>query len=215
VAVLILPDREVEIDTVGLDVDGVVRETGYLAFHHCRLAITELGGIPPELDDFVHDWGGLLNTYFRSCGVTASDEEIRRVNGKYTSTHDIADPYHDVEDALTHLESLGVHTFALSGHGHPELKAWFEKHGLYDRFGHVQGNGGAKVEQLVTLRHTFSVLPARACYIGDWGQDMRAARAANFIPIGITRDLKTRHVLERNEAAIVIDHLHELATLIR
>lgn len=214
-AVLILPDRKIEIDTVGFDVDGVVRETGYLAFHHCRLAIAELGGIPPELDDFVHDWGGLLNTYFRKCGVTASDEEIERVNSKYVSTHDTADPYHDVEDALGHLERLGVRTFALSGHRQIELQTWFEKHGLHDRFGHVEGSGGGKVQQLITLRQKFSVLPARACYIGDWGQDMRAARQADFVPIGITRNLKTRHVLERNEAAIVIDHLHELATLIR
>lgn len=213
-AVLVLPDREVEIDTFGFDVDGVVRETGYLAFHHCRLAITELGGIPPELDDFVHDWGGLLNRYFRSCGVQASDEEIERVNAKYVATHDLADPYHDVGDALEHLEKLGVRTFALSGHRHSELQSWFEKHGLHDRFGHVEGSGGGKVEQLIILRQKFSTSPARACYVGDWGQDMRAARQADFVPIGITRNLNTRHVLERNGAAAVIDHLHELVELI-
>ncbi|HEY6019301.1 MAG TPA: HAD family hydrolase, partial [Candidatus Paceibacterota bacterium] len=130
-AILRLPKGEVPIDTVGFDVDGVLRDTGYLAFQHCRLAIAELGSIPPELDDFVHDWKGFLNTYFRSCGVKASDEEIHRVNAKYILTHDSADPFHDVEDTLAYLESLGVRTFALSGHGDTELQAWFAKHNLH------------------------------------------------------------------------------------
>jgi phosphoglycolate phosphatase-like HAD superfamily hydrolase len=211
-ATLILPTGKVSVDTVGFDVDGVLRDTGYLAFQHCRLAIAELGGIPPELDDFVHDWAGMLNTYFRACGVNASDDEIHRVNTKYISTHDIADPFHDVGDTLTYLESLGVRTFALSGHGHVELQAWFAKHGLHTRFDHVQGSGSDKVAHLVALRKQFS--STSACYLGDWGQDMRAARTAGMVPIGITRSLKTHDVLVRNGASVVIDHLYELAELI-
>ncbi len=213
-AVIQLPDRIAEIEVFGFDVDGVLRDTGFQAFINCQLAIKELDGTPPEFDAFVHNWRGLLIEYYRSCGVTASDDEIRRINTARIAEHDLVKPFEDVAEMLEHLESLGIRTFALSGHAPDKLQAWFVTHGLHLRFAHIRGDGREKIQHLSDLCEQMSVVPSAACYVGDWGQDMRAAKEVGLIPIGIMRTHDTREVLLRNGASLVVDHLSELTPLI-
>lgn len=213
-ATIMLPHAKVEVEAFGFDVDGVLRDTGYLAFQNCRLAIAELGGKPPEFEDFVHDWSGILVDYYRSQGVVASDEEIERVNQSYIAAHDFVLPFDDVMPMLTHLEAAGVRVFALSGHHTDQLREWFAEHGLHPKFAHIRGNGREKVAHLRELCVEMSVAPNTACYVGDWAQDVRAAKQVGMIPIGLTRLRNTRHVLMKNGASLVLDHLAELAPLI-
>jgi phosphoglycolate phosphatase-like HAD superfamily hydrolase len=214
VATLTLPDRAHSISVVGFDVDGVLRETAMEAYEHCCKAISILGGRPPEFADFVHGWSGHLIEYYRSCGVTASNEEIKRVNGGLIGLHDRIAPYEDVVPTLEYLAARGVRMFALSGHQHDPLHKWFEQHGLHVHFDHVQGDGKDKVEHLRALCARMRADTADACYIGDWGQDMRAAVAAMLIPIGITRGHASGDVLRANGAVHLIDQLLELQVLV-
>jgi phosphoglycolate phosphatase len=213
-ASLTLPTRTVKLHAFGFDVDGVLRDTGYQAFENCQRAIAQLGGIPPAFEDFVHDWSGLLIEYYRTCGVTASDEEIRRVNEIYVAGHDEVAPFHDVLEILAYFESLKLPTFALSSHAEDKLQKWFVKHELHTKFVHIQGDGRQKVDQLRALCNRLGVEPAHAGYIGDWAQDMRAAKEAGLIPIGITRFHASREVLLRNGAEAVVDELVEIKTLL-
>lgn len=214
-AILRLPKADVPIEAFGFDVDGVLRDTGYLAFLNCRSAIEELGGTPPAFDDFVHDWCGKLTDYYRRCGVKRSDKEIEAVNARYLAVHDTKAPFEDVAQTLEHLESLGVRMFALSGHETKKLHAWFEQHGLHVRFVHVQGDGRDKTEHLSVLCRRIGANPKSSCYAGDWGQDMRAAKSAGLLPIGVARERSTHKALRRNGALHVVDHLHELTAIIR
>ncbi len=209
-----LPSRSVEIRAVGFDVDGVLRDTGFEAFQNCQRAIRELGGTPPLFEDFVHDWGGLLIEYYRSCGVTASDEDIRRINSGYIAGHDEVAPFEDVLITLERLELLGIPTFALSSHADDKLQTWFRTHGLHTRFAHIRGDGREKINSLRDICTLLDVMPAQAVYIGDWAQDMRAAKEAGLLPVGIARFHKTSQVLTRNGAELVVDELGELVSRI-
>lgn len=213
-ALLHLPKAELPIRAAGFDVDGVMRDTGILAFNNCRKAIAELGGMPPEFADFVHEWGGGLIDYYRRCGVRKSDEEIRAVNERYLASHDKVGPFEDVAETLEHLETRDIRMFALSGHSTEKLQGWFEQHGLHVRFARVQGDGKDKTAYLRIICEILGVDPSQAFYVGDWAQDMRAAKEAGMIPIGISREHRTHHVLERNGALHVIDHLHELVRMV-
>lgn len=204
----------VPIVVVGLDVDGVARDTAWLAYQNCCLAIEQLGGTPPKFEDFVHGWCGSLGRYYRSCGVTAPIEEIHRVNHDYIQMSDNHGPFSDVDTTLEYLQSCSVRLFALSGHTDSNIQAWFAKHNLHTRFEHIQGDGSDKADHLRAICKKFGVDPTKACYLGDWGQDMRAAKEVGMIPIGVARSYKTHNVLRRNGAAHVIDHLHELCELI-
>lgn len=214
-ATLRLPGRVVPLEAFGFDVDGVLRDTGYLAYQNCRKAIAELGGMPPEFDDFVHDWCGRLTDYYRRCGVARSDAEIEAVNAKYLGIHDTVSPFEDVAHTLERLEASGLTLFALSGHTTSKLEHWFTTHGLHARFARVQGDGKEKIGELVELSQSLGFAPGRACYAGDWAQDMRAAERAGLLPIGVARGRGTHDVLRRNGAIHVVDHLDELAALIR
>jgi phosphoglycolate phosphatase len=71
------------------------------------------------------------------------------------------------------------------------------------------------MEHLLSLCEKLGVSPARVAYIGDWAQDMRAARDAGLIPIGLTRGHKTSEVLHRNGASLVLEHLADLQGIVR
>jgi phosphoglycolate phosphatase-like HAD superfamily hydrolase len=213
-ATINLLGRKVPITVFGFDVDGVLRDTGYQAFINCQLAVAELGGIPPEFDDFVHDWGGLLIEYYRKCGVTASDDEIRKVNLARIAEHDLVAPFEDVAETLEHLKLSGLRMFALSGHETDKLQAWFTMHELHPRFSHIRGDGREKINHLIDLCKQMDVDPSGVCYVGDWGQDMRAAKEVGLIPIGLMRSHSTKDTLLRNGASLVIDHLSELTMLV-
>ena len=213
-ATLKLPLGKKEIRAIGFDVDGVLRDTGKMAYDNCCSAIKILGGKPPVFEDFVHEWGGLLATYYRSCGVKVSDAEIERVNAEHIVAHDFVHPYADVIQTLEHLRECRVSIFALSGHETKKLHAWFDEHNLQVRFDHVHGSGRDKKKQLANLCREMHISSSVAAYVGDWGQDMRAARDVGMVPIGITRGHDSRDVLVRNGAKLVIDHLADLCTLI-
>jgi len=213
-AILKLPAGKKEIRAIGFDVDGVLRDTGKMAYDNCCSAIKILGGKPPKFKNFLHEWGGELITYYRSCGVTASDEEIHRVNQGYIVTHDSVSPFDDVRQTVKHLDKSGVKVFALSGHMTHNLLAWFVEHNLQMRFAHIRGDGRDKKKELADLCKVMGTSPSITGYIGDWGQDMRAARDVGMVPIGITRGHDSRDVLVHNGAKLVIEHLADLCTLV-
>jgi phosphoglycolate phosphatase-like HAD superfamily hydrolase len=75
----------------------------------------------------------------------------------------------------------------------------------------VQGDGRDKAQYLSDICAQLGAEPSKSIYIGDWGQDMRAARDAGLMPIGIARSLQTHEALRKNGAIHVVDHLSNLA----
>jgi len=212
--VLHVLSQKLKLTTAGFDVDGVLRDTGWLAYNNCCEAIRILGGKPPSFEAFLHDWGGTLVDYYRTCGVIKSDEEIRTVNRQFVLAHNAVPPFADVEPTLKFLQSLDIQLFALSSHGTGELEQWFKDHQLHVHFEHIRGDGKDKVAHLQHIAELMGAKPQETCYLGDWGQDMRAATAAHMIPIGVTRGHPTSKVLKHNGAQIIIRDLSELADLI-
>ncbi len=102
-------------------------------------------------------------------------EEIERVNKGYIAGHDIVAPFEDVVPVLVYLGSLGIPMFALSGHAQAPLNDWFAKHNCMCISRMCRATGRDKMTHLAALCANLGVVPSAGCYLGDWGQDMRAA----------------------------------------
>ena len=206
-ATLVLPEAEFSLEAVGLDVDGVLRDTGYHIYEASCKTIAELGGVPPSYEEFITSQGGDLVTYYAYCGVSRSKEEIYAVYDKVV-------PFDDVDDFMTGLVSRGVKLFVVSSHPRENLRLWFLEHKLHDHLLDFQGGSRDKPLHIQEACQRLEVNPARACYVGDWGLDMKAAIAAGALPIGITRFYNTELILLQAGAKCVVRHLSDLAGMI-
>ncbi len=210
-----LNEINIEVHAVGLDVDGVLRDTGYPAYLALCSAVEELEGQVPTFDHFVHGYTSAYYPYYRSQGVVADDAVINAAFIKHWKHHDNIAPFADVPDFLAHLQSLGVDVFVISSHPTEKLQIWFEEHNFHP---HIKQVRGGSRDKEVCLRESCTTLgiPTRSMlYFGDWGLDMRAARAIGGTGIGVTRGYDSRHALVRSGAHHVIDHLSEAMMFLR
>jgi phosphoglycolate phosphatase len=204
-----------EIFALGLDVDGVIRDTGYHAYEVMCKTLVELGGTVPTFDTFVHGYTTDVVTFYGECGVCCGLEKILSVYRKHSAGHhDDCAPYRDVARFLNYLSVLEVRMFAISSHPHAQIVEWFTTHRIGAYFSHVAGSSIDKAVCLTEACNTIKVLPHKACYVGDWGADMRAAATAGLIPIGITRGYDSRSALVKSGANYVVEHLTDLIAAI-
>jgi phosphoglycolate phosphatase-like HAD superfamily hydrolase len=211
-----LPDREADLAAVGLDVDGVMRDTGYRVYTAALKTVEELGGTPPpSFDDFVQGYQPNYDHYRDAYKVAATKERTLEVLFRHLGPSDDVAPFADVNDFLAQMRGLAVPVFAVSSHPADRLHAWFAEHGIDDHFLCIFGGSRDKRACLRNACTEVGAAPRSACYVGDWGMDMRAARDVGAIPVGITRGYPSRSGLLASGAMHVVDHLPELAALIR
>ena len=198
---------------VGLDVDGVMRDTGYPAYQFLCKSLTKLGAVRvPTFDEFVREYSHNLVEFCQKYGVSCTNEEYMEVYRGYSNGHhDVIKPFDDVLPTIEYLNALGLEMFAVSSHTHDAIEQWFDTHGLASHFAHVAGSSVDKTAALRLMCDKIAIKPRQACYVGDWGADMRSATEAGLLPIGITRGYESRAELVASGAMHVIDHLHELA----
>lgn len=208
-ATLALPNRSAVVQAVGLDVDGVLRDTAYQVYRSLCKAVRELGGSPPDHETFVRSYTVDFLPFYRACGVGAPKDEITQTFRKHHDVNDLVPPFHDVSEFLDNLRASGLAAFVVSSSRRERVQGWLATHGLYDKFAHVASASSDKVASLWAACRTLGVEPEQACYVGDLGCDMRDARKALLIPIEITRGYETRKALYECGAAIVVSTFAE------
>jgi HAD superfamily hydrolase (TIGR01549 family) len=213
-AVIALGKEYFHLEAIGIDVDGVMRDTAREAYDAVHATLRELGGHPQEFSEFVHDFDTDYLAYYRSRGVKHSIETIHEVYDSHVRVHDESHPYADVKEFLDHAHYLDLKVFTVSSHPSEHLRAWFDTHGMLDHMMCIRGGSTDKRACLARACDAVGSYIQTTCYIGDWGLDMRAARAAGAVPIGITRSYDSRTGLIRSGAAHVVDDLRELKALL-
>lgn len=199
------------IHAAGLDVDGVLCNTGYPVYLAIRKAIAMLGGDPPaSYGEFVHDFTSRYSDYFRTRGIKGGEEEFMTVYHNHLPGFDATHPYDDVLSTLLHVRQLGLPIFVVSGAETERLEAWFDMHGFAEHISHVRGDSRDKTACITAACDHLGIMPEMTFFVGDCGLDIRAAREVGSVPIGITRGYDSAEALRRSGAAHVLEHLSEL-----
>lgn len=212
---LMLRDRSVTLAVVGLDMDGVQRDTAYRAYQSLCKTVVELGGIPPGYAAWARRFSHDFLPFYRACGVSATAGVITEVYRRHQAhLEEDAVPFSDVAGFLSHLEASDLKAFVVSNASLEYLQEWLAVHDLNAKFAHVGSASGDKQASLEKACEALGVPAAAACYVGDLGCDMRNAADAGLLPIGITRGYETREALIASGALFVVDTLEELAAYI-
>ena len=213
---LTLSERSFVLAAVGLDMDGVQRDTAYRAYVALCKTVTEFGGTPPDYQHYVRAFSHEFLPFYQACGISATADEITAIYRRHQDVEELAAPFPDVHGFLAHLAAVSVGAFVVSASRPGRLQGWFTRHGFREFAGVVStSNHGDKRASLLAACQTLGVAPTTACYLGDLGCDMRDAREAGLIPIGVTRGYDSREALLDSGAALVVHSLEELTPYIQ
>ncbi len=207
------PGIYTELEGVGLDVDGVARKSGYAAYEAICDIIVRFGGAKPSYAHFI-EYFWHRPEYVKMCGAKIEKALVSKLFNEHHGPHDKYDPYEDLEDFCQDILARGLKLFALSGCPEHMVRPWFERHGIDAHFAHIGSDADDKHPRLTAICKELGVGPAKICYVGNLGADMRFAVKAGVMPVGMTRGYHMAEAALRSSGAkLVVSHLYHLAHL--
>lgn len=163
----------------------------------------------PTFPEFCETYMAPYDVYYKSLGITASKEEI--IEWYFSaSTSDESPWFPDVLETLSHFHEKGHMLGIISAHYEDRIVARCKEFGVLEYMQTVVGRAHNKVPHLLSLCKKYNISPKDVCYVGDFASDVRDAREAGVVSVGITRGNNTKEMLFRNGADFCIDTLAEL-----
>ncbi len=200
------------LEAVLFDYDGTLRDT-VPEIHRGVNRVLSAHGLPTQtLYDFHATFTNPSHDYWRARGMMKPHEVVVH---EWLSSCDIdrSELFPDTVNTLERVTSMGLPCALISGHTHEYVVRHAEESGIAGYFAHIEGDASHKVGAIISFVERVGVAPERTLYVGDFVSDMRDAREAGVVGVGITRGTGSREALIRAGACYVIVHLDELFLL--
>jgi phosphoglycolate phosphatase-like HAD superfamily hydrolase len=189
------------IDSVGPMYDGACN-----VFRMSNLVI-------PSFAEFCETCESPFEVYYRKCGVTAPTQDITRWYDE--AAHLNERPFFpDSVFTVTTLAGRGVLMGIVSANRRDKIVRYAEEAGIEDFMEVIVGGAHDKVNSIKNFCGQCGVLPRDTLFVGDFVSDVRDAKLADVIAVGITRGRDVANVLKRAGADYVITDLRELLNLL-
>ncbi|NBS41593.1 HAD family hydrolase [bacterium] len=177
-------------------------------------------GLPP-VESFEHWLANCSSNafdHFREAGVVATEREVNELY-RATLTNVVAegivpDAYGDARTAMTRLSETNVPIGIVSSHPSEHLRAESERYGIREHLRVIQGDCADKTPHLERVCAEFGVRPTEAFYVGDTTYDIRAAKRAGLVSIGITTGYHAHGQLGAEEPDALFPSLTALANAV-
>jgi phosphoglycolate phosphatase len=148
-------------------------------------------------------------------------ERVRKVFVEYYQVHavDKTHPYDGVADMLDAVTKTGVKLAVVSNKPDAQTQYTVSQFFGPNRFDFVVGNRQGLMlkpapDIAVLALETLGVSPGRTLFVGDTGVDMKTAKNAGCIAVGVTWGFRTKEELLENGADHIIDSPVGLAGLL-
>lgn len=176
--------------------------------------VFRMSGIPePTFTVFFTRCLPPFTPFYRDHGVTASPEEISK--WYFQAARNGTRPFFpDVAEVLKVLCAQDVVMGIISAHWQHEVMERCNRENLLNCFQSIVGRAWNKVEAIHNFCSQHDMTPSGALYVGDTISDMRDAKEAGVVAVGITRGRDTSELLRQAGADHCISDLHELLTLL-
>ena len=172
------------------------------------------GKVPPTFDVFYREYGEPHLDFYRRFDITSSHEQIMRWYLQVANINDMPF-FSDVHDVLEGLALRGILMGIISGNEEHRVVGSCRRAGLAHHMKVMVGQARDKVNYIRQFCVDHSVQPAETFYVGDFVSDVRDAKQAGVVAVGITRGRKGIIELEAAGAKHCISDLYEIISFLK
>lgn len=191
------------------DLDGTLLDTSDSSYS-AVCAIFNAGGVlAPSRDEYHRCAAPPFERFYHERGVPLSTEEIWTMY-LHLSNHREAFLFPDVLDTLCVLRKRGLIVGLVSSQRTEVVQEVCKRTGLT---GHLHFTAGFLTDKSIAINRfcrDSKIAPHQVCVVGDFGSDMRDAKRARAVAVGITRGIVSPIVFWDCGTDYVIGHLSEL-----
>ena len=164
----------------------------------------------PTFTEFCEAFETPYMRYYEKMGVPASQKQVEEWYYVVVDRSKKAPWFVDVREVLSCVSEMGLKQGIISANDSGHVSGCCAAHGIGLHLETIVGSAHDKVEALKNVCVSFSIQPQNVYYVGDFVSNMRDARKAGVVPVGITRGRKTEKVLKDHGEEFCIDSLSEL-----
>jgi phosphoglycolate phosphatase len=195
------------------DYDGTLLDSVEEVYRGTCNVFRKSGFLEPTFETFFETYDSSWKIFYRKHGIEISLEKIAEWY------FEVARPeecyfFNDVNDVIDILATRGVLMGIISAHYKDKIVDRCREIGLNKHMRTIIGRANDKVEFILDFCREHGVNPAETYYVGDFISDVRDAKKAGVVAVGITRGKETSEILRRHGADHCISNLHELLRLL-
>lgn len=166
------------------------------------------------MEEFLRNPASNPIEFCRQFKVPIDEETARRTFERYfaeESERTQPVPYDGLIETLELLQRRGTAVGVVSSHPSDKIREEARKYDVNDFIAIVSGTSTDKAKSLRNACCEMGFMPEDVAYVGDMVNDIRQAREARVMPVGICHGYHTRDMLEaelNGSGIIVADLLH-------
>ena len=202
-----------DIKAIIFDWSGVISDDRKPVYE-ANKAVLDKYGVPHEdFKTWLLNAQGAPATQFASKGITTDSailtEEYRisLEKSKQDGIHPVI--YLDIVDIIEKLANIKK-LFVVSSHPEDHLRLEAQDYGIDKYFSLMLGSIKDKAIAIEGILKSIKISPSSAMYVGDMVFDIRAAKRAGVISVGVSTGYHTKEQLLQENPDILIESLSEL-----
>jgi len=187
--------RKIVVQLVAFDNNGTVFNDLRITYLGSVKVFEAFNLLPPTLEQYRNTVGGDFMKFYHNYGipVPANEDEKKKLSA------DIGDVFWshikeniwrssfrpDVAATISELQRRGIRTAMISAMNESELLEELDHYGFCGVFDPIFGGVKDKAPVMEHLCRSLKINPHSTLYVGDTVEDMKAAREAGVIPVGM------------------------------
>lgn len=192
-------------EMIFFDIDGTLFDSLPRFFTVIGKVFDENECARPSYEAFLHTFEGRPIPFYRAHGLTIPEEQIwEQYNRHEISLEEPVAIFDSVPFLMRELEARAISKGIISANTRENIEKPLKKIGVLSGFDPIITETFEKAPALRTLCDSHHLSKDRTLYVGDMPDDMRDAKSAGVVAVGVVGRFKTREETLRNAGA---DHL--------
>jgi|GEM_PF-2362430 len=196
-----------------LDYDGTLLDSFSAQYLGTRNVFSNCGVQPPDFESFCRTYESPIEDFYNKHGITVASKDIYRWYLEVVETEN-SSFFPDVEEVIKYISERGVKIGIVSGNDGVEIERRCGEICLHKYLQSIHGHVPIKTESIVDFCRQHNVRLGDAYYVGDAISDMRDAKNAGVVAVGMMRGKPILDVLKQHGADYVINDLYGLLDLL-
>jgi phosphoglycolate phosphatase len=184
-----------------------------------NLVLKHFGKTELAYDEWIGICCGNAIEFARKKGIDASEEYLQKLFresfASVVNEFGGSKIYPFTAQVLEELTKMGLILAVISSHPQEILEGEAKQYGVDHFFKKIVGSIPDKADTIKQLQQEFGALPENTFYVGDTINDIRAAKKAGVVSIGVYDGYHPRHLLEAEAPLVLLQNVIPLPSILK